>query len=88
MKLAGITKIGAVAAILTTALAVAAPASADSYRGDFGDRDGASMHIVVRDDHRDFRHGRDMWQRDAFFRHARFHHYGWDWRHHDREFRY
>ena len=87
MKLIGITKIGAVAAILTTALAAAAPASADSYRGHFDDRDGASMRVVIHDNHRDFRDRHDM-QRDAFVRHGRFHHYGWDWRQHDREFRY
>ena len=88
MKFLNLTKIGVLAAVMTTALAAAAPASADSYRGYFGDRDRASVGIVIRDNHRDFRDRHDGWQRDAFFSHARGHHYGWDWQRHDREFRY
>jgi hypothetical protein len=88
MKLTSITKIGVVAAILTTALAAAAPASADSYRGYFGERDGAGMRVVIHDNHRDSRDRHVVVQRDAFFGHARGHHYGWNWRQRDREFRY
>ena len=89
MKFMNVTKLGAIAAVLIAAVSAAAPAGADTYRGYFGDRDGASMRIVVRDNHRDFDRRHDMWQRDAFFfHHARFHPHGWDWQHRDREFRY
>ena len=88
MKLTDMTKTGAIAAVLTTVLTAAAPASADDYRGDFGDRDGASMRIVVREHQRDLRNWREMLRRDAFVHQTRFHHYRWGWRQHDREFRY
>jgi hypothetical protein len=88
MSLSGMTKIGAIAAVLATALAAAAPASAEMYRANFGDRDGASMRIVVRDHQRDFRDRHEMLRREAFVHQARFHHYGWHWRQHGRDFRY
>ena len=88
MRLTGMTKIGAIAAVLTAVLAAAAPASADSYRAYFGDRDGAGMRVVIHDNHRDFRDRHEMQRRDTFPRQARFRHYGWDYQHRDREFRY
>ena len=87
MRLTGMMKFATITAVLSTALAVAAPASADSHRGYFGDRGGSGQRIVVRDHDRDFRGRHEMRRRDEFVHQARFHHYGWSWHHRDGQFR-
>jgi len=90
MRLPSIAKLGAVAAVLLSVGAAAAPASADTYRGYFADGAPAMTGQVRydRNDHRFVQHldyRRELLLREMQHRHARFHHYGWEWRHNDHD---
>ena len=91
MRLSSITKIGAIAAVLLSAGVATVPASADTYRGYFSDK-APAMTVQVRYDRNDHRfiprrdYRRELLLREMQqHRHARFHHYGWEWQHNDHD---